>query len=536
MGDSPRDPGVDFLHKELTRREVLKGAALVSAALSFGPVLSACGSSSQPGSSSATATAAPKRGGVLRAGITGGSSSDSLDALNPVSWADYALVLQMYEGLFVLDANAKVTPLLAEEATPNADATVWTIRLKSGVTWHNGKDLTPEDVMYTFRRILDPKNPTSGMSLINLIDTGQMKKLDARTLRITCKAPFSTFPQAAATDWYVPIVPEGYDPTKPVGTGPFELVHFAPGQQSTFKRNPNYWQTGLPYVDQVIMTEYNDETSQTNALVGGQVDVVNLLSSDILPALTGQGKKVLISNASGMTPFTMRVDSSPFNDVRVRQAMRLIIDRTQMLNLVFAGKGTVGNDVPSYADAAYDRQLPQRQRDITQAKSLLKAAGREGLTVQLWTADIAQGVVKAAQVFAQQAKAAGVTINLRKTTVTDFYGTNYCKWVFAQDYWGYSSYLEQVALSTIPSAPFNETHWVDPRTSKLYQEALRTVDEAKRTELTHEMQQIDYDEGGYIIPYFPPVIDAYAANVHGVVPSKVGASFNGYAFKDLWLS
>ncbi|HJW76379.1 MAG TPA: ABC transporter substrate-binding protein, partial [Thermoleophilia bacterium] len=323
---------------------------------------------------------------------------------------------------------------------------------------------------------------------------------------------------------------------KPIGTGPFTVESFTPGQQSTFKRNPNYWQSGLPYVDEVVITDYADETSQVNALLGGQVDVVNLLASSVLPTVTGSGKKILVSPGGGWTPITMRVDASPFDDVRVRQAMRLIVDRNQMLDLVFAGNGTLGNDVFAIWDAAYDQTLPQREQDIEQAKSLLKAAGREGMTVELVTADIAQGVVRAAQVFAEQAQAAGVTIKLRKVTVTEFYGDNYLKWVFAQDYWYYNPYLPQVAQATHPNAPFNETHWNDPRYVKLYDEGIGTVDQARRTEICHEMQAIDYEEGGYIIPYFPPVIDGYSPNVQGLLTSKTGISLNSYRFLNLWLS
>jgi peptide/nickel transport system substrate-binding protein len=207
-----------------------------------------------------------------------------------------------------------------------------------------------------------------------------------------------------------------------------------------------------------------------------------------------------------------------------------------MIDLVFAGKGTLGNDIFGIWDADYDSEIPQRTPDIEKAKSLLKEAGREGLTVEMTTADIAQGVVSAAQVFAKQAEAAGITIKLSKVTVTEFYGNNYLKWVFAQDYWYYNGYLPQVAQATLPNAPFNETHWNDARYNKLYDEALSTVDGTKRTEIAREMQTIEHDEGGYIIPYFPPVIDGYAPNVNGLVESKSGAALNNYRFREMWLS
>jgi peptide/nickel transport system substrate-binding protein len=512
----------------------VKGAAVAGAALGLGPLVAACGTSSPATSASASASASPRPGGVLHAGLVGGSSSDTLDALNGYTNLDQARATNIFEPLVAFGPDCALQYVLAEEMTPNADATLWTIRLRSGITWHNGKDFTADDVMYTFRQI---RASGEGASSLALLDLKGMKKLDARTLRVPCTAPFSTFPQAVATLQYGYIVPEGYNPKKePIGTGPFEVVSFTPGQQSTFKRNPNYWQPGLPYLDQVIITNFADETSQVDALQGGQVDVVNLLSAASMSSLKSQGKNVLVSNGYTWNPFTMRVDSPPFDDVRVRQAMRLIVDRKQMLELLFAGNGMLGNDIFSPGDPAYDRGIPQRVQDIEQAKSLLKAAGRENLTVELVTAPIAQGTVQAAEIFAQQAQAAGVTVKLRKTTVTDYFSSNYLKWVFAVDYWYFAYYLPQTANCLLPTSPFNETHWNDPRTSKLYLEALATVDESKRSEICHEMQQIDYNEGGFIIPFFPPAIDGYSPNVHGLATSKLGVSLNNYAFKNLWLS
>ena len=535
MSGESTESGLGFLENQCTRREVLKGAALAGAALGLGPLLSACGGGTASPAGSISAAGSPRSGGTLRAALIGGSSSDTLDALNPITVVDFQRIFQLNQGLVAYTPDAQLSYVLADEMTPNADATEWTIRVKSGITFHDGKPFGADDVMYTLRRILDPKAPAAGAASIALLDVAKMKKLDDLTVRVPCTQPFCTLKEVMAAGYHL-MVPVDYDPKKPLGTGPFQVVSFTPGRQSTFKKYADYWETGLPYVDEVVMTDFSDATSQMNALVGGQADLANALSADVIPTATGQGKKIVVNPGGGMTPFTMRVDSKPFDDVRVRQAMRLVVDRKQLMDLVFAGNGTIGNDVFSMWDPSYDSELPQREQDIEQAKSLLKAAGQEGMTVELVTADIAQGAIKAAQVFAQQAAAAGVTVKLRQTNVTDFYGSNYLKWVFAQDWWSFFYYLPQVAFSNLKIAPFNETHWDDPRTTKLYLEALSTVDDAKRTEIVHEMQKIDYDEGGYIIAYFSPVIDAYGANVSGQVISKSGYSFNYGALKDLWLS
>jgi peptide/nickel transport system substrate-binding protein len=363
-----------------------------------------------------------------------------------------------------------------------------------------------------------------------------MTKLDAYTARIPCSTPFATFAEALAIPGYSDIIPVGFDLAAPAGTGPFKVKSFSPGTQSTFVRYDGYWQSGLPYLDEIVITDYSDQTSQVNALLAGQVDVVNLLSADVISEVQGEGKNILLSTGGGWNPFTMRVDTGTFSDVRIRQAMRLVVDRQQILDLVFGGFGTVGNDLFGIWAPEYDHSLPQRHQDIDQARSLLKAAGAEDLHVTLVTSDIAQGTVLAAQVFAQQASQAGVTVNVEDVTVDEFYGTNYLKWQFAQDYWFYNFYLPQVSLATLPTASFNETHWNNSRYNSLYAQAIATTDTSLRTELAHEMQQIEYNEGGYIIPFFPPVIDGFGANVGGLVPSKSGLSLGAYDFKKVWLS
>jgi peptide/nickel transport system substrate-binding protein len=522
---------------DLSRRDLLKTAVAGSLAVTAGGLLSACGiSAAQTTSSPLQLNGTPKRGGTLRAAITGGSTADTLDPLAAITNADFSRVDNLYESLVGLTPAGQAQNVLADEITPNAAATEWTIRLKQGITFHNGKDLTADDVIFTFRTILNPKAPAAAAAGLASIDAAGMKKLDPHTVRIPCKTPFASFYEALAIPGYSAVIPVGYNLKAPVGTGPFKVQSFTPGSQSTFVRHDGYWKPGLPYLDQVVITDYSDATSQVNALLAGQADVVNLLSADVIAVVESQGKKILISEGGGWNPFTMRVDSPPFNDPRVRQAMRLVIDRQQMMEILFSGSGTLGNDVFGIWAPEYDHGLPQRHQDIEQAKSLLKAAGHEGLAVQLVTSDIGQGTVQAAEVFAQQAAAAGMNINVRQVTTTEFYGPSYLKWVFAQDYWYYNFYLPQVSLATLPTAPFNETHFNNPSYNKLYQEAIATIDPAKRQEIAREMQRIDYTDGGLIIPFFPPVIDGYGANVHGLIPSKGGLSLNAYDFKHLWLT
>lgn len=523
----------------LTRRRLLRTSLAAVASAGAGGVLAACGSSSSSGTSAGASgggsEGTPKRGGVLKLGLTGGSTSDTIDPIEPLTLPDYARIAQLYDPLAAYGADAQVELQLAEEISSNKDATSWTIRVKKGVEFHNGKELTADDVLFTLQRIQNPKEPGEGGGEITALDLGAVKKPDKYTLQIPCKTPFSILPPVLA-GFYFNVVPVDFDAKKPVGTGPYEFQSFTAGQQSTFNRNDNYWQKGLPYADQVVITDYQDATSQSNAIQAGQVDMVNNLTADQIAVLESAGKKTLISPSGGWTPFTMRADQEPWKDNRVRQAMRLIVDRPQMLEVVYGGHGTLGNDVFGIWDPQYDRSLPQRQQDIDKAKSLLKEAGKEGLTVTLTTGEIAQGTLKSAQVLAQQASAAGVTINLQQTNTATYFGPNWLNWNFAQDYWNWYTYLVQAAQVIGPNAQFNETHFHSAKYNKLFNEAIATTDKAKQTELVHELQEIDYEEGAYIIPNFPPIIDGYAPNINGLIPSKNGISFNNYDLKSAWLS
>jgi len=522
--------------KPVTRREFLDVAARGGLALSAGGLIAACGGSPSNSVSPAGTTGGPRHGGVLRVGLTGGSSSDNLDPNTPVNNTDFARIACLYDTLAWQDAKARPYLRVAEEMTPNKDATVWTIRLRKGVLFHDGREATADDLIFTLKRVTNPKSPGVAANALGGVEAAGIRKLDRYTISVPFSHPYSTLVQALDGTTTVYLVPVGFDPKHPIGTGPFKFVSFTPGQRSVFARWEHYWNQPLPYVDQLVLVDYSDASSQVNALLSGQADCVNLLSQNVIGSVTSGGKKVVISDGGGWNPFTMRVDQAPFNDVRVRQAFRLMVDRPKMLEIVFGGHGTIGNDIFGIWDPEYDHAIPQRHQDIAQAKHLLKAAGHEGLTVELVTGDVAQGVVNMAQVFAQQAAQAGVKVNLNKVTPTAFYGPNYLKWTFAQDYWNYFPYLGQVPLATSPGGAFNETHFDNPRYNALYRQALATLDASRRADIAHEMQIIDWNEGGYIIPFFPPVIDGYAPNVSGIVPSKTGTSFNDWAFQNIWLT
>jgi peptide/nickel transport system substrate-binding protein len=512
------------------RRQFLRGLAATGVLTGAGSLLAACGGSSSSPSSVPTAAAkAPKAGGALKVGLTGGSGTDTLDPHKGLTYLDTARAQSLYQPLLQLNTQAQTEFVLAEEISPHGSTSEWIIRLRSGITFHDGKPLTADDVIFTLTRIITGK--LSGATSLGPIDVKNLKKLDARTVQVPMTVPYGSFIDQLAYWYYLYIVPVGFNPAKPNGTGPFVYQSFTPGQRSVFTKNPHYWKPGLPHVDSVTIIDFSDSTSLQNALTTGVIHGAGALEGPQIAVLkTASGVRTVASHTGAITPFTMRVDQAPFSDVNVRQALRLLVDRPQLINSALDGYAVPASDVFSPFDPNFDSSL-HRQQDIPQAKALLKKAGHENLTVQLVTSAVATGTVAMATVLQQQAKAAGVTINLKTVDPATFFGPNYLHWTFSQDFYNYSPYLAQVAQSMLPTSPFNETHWNNPHYISLYKQANATTNLATRRAIEHEMQMIDFTEGGYIIPAFIDALDAYSTKITGYSAAKVGQPLSDFDFE-----
>ncbi len=244
--------------------------------------------------------------------------------------------------------------------------------------------------------------------------------------------------------------------------------------------------------------------------------------------------KQLISTADQWVPFTMRVDQAPFPDVRVRQAFRYIIDRPSVVNAAFDGLAVVGNDVFCPQDPDFDHSL-HREQDIPLAQHLLKSAGYPDLSIQLVTSDgIAEGAVESAQVFAQDATAAGVHVQIENDTSTQYF-SQYLHWTFSQSFWGNPPYIATISQALLPGAPYWETHFDNPRYIKLYAEVNATTDVNLQKQLIREMQLIDFNEGGYIIPAFNRQLDLLSPKVHGLTPTATGIPMGNADWEHVWM-
>ncbi len=524
---------------EILQHEVCRGMArgeLVRHAAGLGLVVSA--GALGPLTEAAFARSQAKRGGTFRIATSGGST-DFIDGQHIVAKSDIQRLMAGFEGLAYFDENYRIKLGLAEELKAEK-ANQYLIRVRDGIEFHNGKTLTIDDVIYSIRRTKNAKLKLFGNAGLGAIDLNRIKKLDKRTARLTLSRADVTLLEAFA-QYFQGVVPVGYQPTavgkgalRFIGTGPYKVKSFTPGRESVHVRNENYWRTGQPYFDQLRIINFPDDAAKVNALLSGQIDAMTDVPFAQVPVVKGRSNlKVYTAQTGAWTPLCMRVDVAPFTDVRVRRALRLLVNRPQIVQQGLSGFGRVANDVYSPFDPAYaGDEFPQRKYDPEQAKSLLKAAGQEGLAVELVTSPADTGMVEGATIFAQNAKAGGVNVTVKNVDGGTIYGDQYLKWPFSADYWGTRNYLQQVAVGVLKTAPFNETHWDAysgyKRFESLYRQALATVDTKKRAQVIKEMQRMEYDDGGLIIWGFKNLTDAYSTKVGGFKIDRGTLNLNKY--------
>lgn len=391
----------DFEGSSLTRRQMLQA----SAALGVGGFLAACGTGPAKGGSAASGGATrpfsagppaggtPVRGGTLRVGLPTGGNAETIDPRTAVANPDLARCYALYDPLFRSIPGGKAAPALAVEATSNAAATLWTLKLRKGVTWHDGKPFTADDVVYTIKSSWGSTKNSVNAALTPILNFKGTRKIDDYTVQVPLYHGLAEFP-AMVTQWALSILQNGTtDFGKGVGTGPFVFKSFTPGTQSVFTANKNYWDSGKPYVDElVINSSYTSVNTQLNALLAGDIDIAPQ-ASPTLAIANAKADRIVLGNqmAPGFFAPSMHIDKPPFTDPKVRQALRLVADRRASLSQALDGFGTVGNDVAGQTLQYWASDL-KRDADPEQAKSLLKSAGQENLNLTLYTADLVGGL------------------------------------------------------------------------------------------------------------------------------------------------
>ena len=518
------------VERGMTRQDILRRAAALGIVVSGGTL--------GPLTEAAFAETQIKRGGTFRQATAGGST-DFIDGQHIVAKSDIVRLVATFDALARFDEQGRIRNHLAEELRAEK-ANQYLIRVRKGVEFHNGKTLTIDDVIYSIQRTKNPKLKLFGNAAFGAIDLKRIKKLDKYTCRLNLSRPDVTLMEAFA-QYFQGVVPKGYQPNavgkgplQYIGTGPFKVKSFTPGRESVHEKNDNYWISGQPYFDGVRIINFSSDAAKVNALLSGQVEAMADVPFAQVPVVRGRKTlKILTSPTGAWTPLCMRVDVEPFNDVRVRRAFRLLINRPQVVQQGLSGYGRIANDIYSPFDPAYaGDEFPQRKYDPEQARSLLKQAGHDGLSVELITSPADTGMVEGATIFAQNAKAGGVNVTVRNVDGGTIYGDQYLKWPFSADYWGTRNYLLQASTGVLKTAPFNETHWDAypgyAKFERLYRQALATVDEKKRAQIIKEMQRMEYNDGGLIIWGFKNLTDGYSAKVGGYKVDRGTLNLNKY--------
>jgi peptide/nickel transport system substrate-binding protein len=538
MGDGERPGPVG--EQKLSRRHFVQGSA---AFLTLSGALAACGGSSTSGTTKATGK--PIRGGVLRVGMVGEPPTADLNPWIIGGVMPFARIHQMHERLAdqgPADKPGTIVPMLATSWEPDKTGKVWTIKLREGVTWHDGKPFTADDVIYSFRTILDPKKATQpGPALATVLTADGMKKVDPHTIEFTLKVPYATFQNILALNLF--IAQDGWSDwtpkARPPGTGPFKLTGYQPGVRTVLERNPRYWREGEPYVDRVEIVQIADGNARLNALRSGQIHIAQSLTAPQAKQLeSGSGGiKALISEPTHWPAMVMAVSKPPFTDPRVRQAFKYIMDRDEILQRAVVGLGRVGNDLIAPTDPLYAKSLPQYKQDLDKAKFLLKQAGQANLKVTLNSSNIATGVSETALVFARQAQQAGVTVKVNNQPAETYFAEQgtYRRSAFFFDENGDYNIDTGYSLFLTKGGVFNATEWNNKKSDSLVAQALGELDEAKRRDLWLEVQQMQLTDGGYLIPFFSSFLDAYSTKVANFKPHWK-RDLGWFRFREVWLT
>ena len=463
----------------------------------------------------------PKKGGLFRVGADDGNTTDSND---PATYESQFMINMAHTHrnfLTEITEDNVVGPELAEswEATP--DAATWTFKLRQGVEFHNGKSFTAQDAVATLNYHRNEGSKSAAKALLESVE--EIKADDDHTLTVRLKSGSADFPYVL-TDYHLVMLPsdgEGNaDWRSGVGTGGYVIKEFNPGVSATLERFPNYFKEGRAHFDEVHYAAIADVAARISALRTGELEAVQTLDLNTLHLLERDPGVEIDEVPSGThNTMAMHVDVPPYDSNDVRLALKLALDREDMLKRILKGHGTIGNDHPIGPVLPYFAEgLEQRVYDPEKAKWHLKQAGQENLQVTLSTSNVpmARGV-DFAVLYKEHAAKAGIDVQVAREPEDGYWSNVWLKKPFSVVSWGQRPTPDVMfTLAYSADAAWNETHFKHERFNQLLLEARAELDDARRAELYYEMQQIVRDEGGTIVPFFSNYIYAHRKSItHG---------------------
>jgi peptide/nickel transport system substrate-binding protein len=513
-----------LLNKEtVTRRQFMGRAAALGVSTAIATSMFATSSKA----------AMAKKGGRLRLGLGGGSTTDSLDTGTlPDFMAQQLSMGQLRNCLVEIDADGKPIPELAESWESSPDAKEWTFKLRKGVEFHNGKTMDANDVIHSINHHRGEDSKSAAKAIVKSID--EMKADGKNTIVFKLNSGSADFP-FVVSDYHLGVVPAGTtgkDMEKGMGTGGYMMDSHEPGVRALTKRNPNYWKEGRAHFDEIETIGIADANARTNALKTGEIDFMNRAETKTFHLL-GRLPGVEAIKTTGTKHYTipMHSDLAPYNNNDVRMALKYAIDREAVVKTVLRGHGLVGNDHPiAPSNQYFNKDLAIRKFDADKAKFHLKKAGMENHVFKLHASDAAfGGAVDTAVLYKEQAAKAGINIDVVREPKDGYWDNVWMKKEWTFSFWsGRPTEDWMFTIGYAAGGAWNESFWANDKFNKLMVAARAELNSDKRREMYYEMQQLCRDDGGSVIPMFASDLAGASKKLeHG----KIAANWEGDGMK-----
>ena len=474
----------------------------------------------------------PRSGGHLRFGFQSGNSTDSFDPATLDSTFNQVLGYgATRNALTEVRPDGSVGADLAETWESADQARRWIFNLRPGVTFHNGKSLTPADVIASLQYHIGEDSTSSAKPLVS--DIASMRALSPSQIEVVLNGSNAGFPfyMSAFQLGIVPSDGEGkVDATSGIGTGPYIPENFEPGVRASLRRNPNYHRTDEPgYLDSFEMIRVPDSSARANALQNGELDFFESADRKTAGRLASR-RGIALYNVEGNQhySFPMRANEAPFDNNEVRLAVKAAVNREALLQTILQGFGSVGNDHPIGKGNLYlDRDLPQRTYDPDRARSFLRRANLDSIKIQIHVSDAAfAGAIDSAVLMREAMAPAGIDLEIVQVPSDGYWNSIWRIKPFSASYWAGRATEDQMFSTVYASGvPWNETAWEHVRFNVLLKEGRAETDPTRRAAIYAEMQQIVRDEGAALIPLFANYVGAYREEVVGL-PEVISGSFD----------
>lgn len=463
----------------------------------------------------------PRYGGTFRMAYS--AAPDTLDPQATLNITSQQYSTMVFDNLTSLDEHSQAVPGLAVAWTPEKHAQEWVLDLRQGVRFHHGAEFTSADVVATIERAYDK---TLALNATGAFGPMQEARAEGKyRVRLVLTQPFGELPVALANRWGRIVPKDRIDKLKtaPSGTGPFRLTDFQPGASMTLDKYKDYWMAGRPYLDAARIVVIREAVAQQAALRGGDVDFVSSVSAESYLGLRAARGIRAYSTVTGVyQPVILQANLAPFDNPKMREAFRYILDRKALMASALFGQGKLGNDVPLPPGNIYLTPLPQYEQDLDRARRLIAEAGVGPLTLDFWCSSERPPQPKVALAMKEAAAKLGVTINVRDIPYTE-YVANVArkKPLYIANWSGSPTLYESLYLVFYSKARLNYSATeTSPGLDALLEDIIAEVDINRRKRLVAQALTKIHDTSDRVIPYFMNYLGATSEKVQGFVPPQ----------------